>query len=145
MRVDSSVEHFSVRSEEVSFVGHDLSRPECIVAELDGTLWISDDRGGVTRLDPSGTQTIIGRIPGTPNGIALESSGQLLIADIDAGAVLRLSRGGEHHTILDRLAGEPLGSVNFVCFDQRGVLWITVSTRTCPRSEAIKRAIPDGY
>jgi len=145
MRVDSSVEHFSVRSEDVSFVGHDLSRPECIVAEPDGTLWISDDRGGVTRLDPSGTQTIVGHIPGTPNGIALEPSGQLLIADIGAGAVHRLARSGEHHTIFDRLAGEPLGSVNFVYFDQRGVLWITVSTRTRPRSVAIKRPIPDGY
>jgi gluconolactonase len=145
MRVDSSIEPFSIHSEEVTFVGHNLSRPECIVAEPDGTLWISDDRGGVTRLDPSGTQRIIGHIPGTPNGIALESSGQLLVADIGAGAVHRLSRSGEHHTIFDRLAGEPLGSVNFVHFDQRGVLWITVSTRTNPRSEAIKRAIPDGY
>jgi sugar lactone lactonase YvrE len=115
------------------------------VAEPDGTLWISDDRGGVTRLDPSGTQTIIGRITGTPNGIALEPSEQLLIADIGAGAVHRLARSGEHHTIFDRLAGEPLGSVNFVYFDQRGVLWITVSTRTRPRGEAIKRPIPDGY
>jgi sugar lactone lactonase YvrE len=145
MRVDDSTERFSIPIEEVGFVGQNLSRPECIVAEPDGTLWISDDRGGVTRLDPTGTQTIIGHIPGTPNGIALESSGQLLIADIGAGAVHRLERGGEHHTLFDRLAGEPLGSVNFVYFDQRGVLWITVSTRTRPRGEAIKRAIPDGY
>ena len=103
MHPHPSAERFSIHRDDVSFIGHDLSRPECIVAESDGTLWISDDRGGVTRLDPSGKQEIIGRIPGTPNGIALEPSGQLLIADIGAGAIHRLSRSGEHHTILDRL------------------------------------------
>jgi len=145
MRGHPSSEHFSILRDGVGFIGHDLSRPECIVAEPDGTLWISDDRGGVTRLDPSGKQETIGHISGTPNGIALEPSGDLLIADIGAGAIHRLSRSGEHRTILDRLGGAPLGSVNFVYFDQRGVLWVTVSTRTSPRSEAIKRPIPDGY
>jgi sugar lactone lactonase YvrE len=140
-----SSEHFLIRRDEVGFIGHDLSRPECIVAEPNGTLWISDDRCGVTRLDPSGKQERIGRISGTPNGIALEPSGQLLIADIGTGAIHRLSRSGEHCTILDRLDGAPLGAVNFVYFDQRGVLWVTVSTRTNPRSKAIKRPIPDGY
>jgi sugar lactone lactonase YvrE len=145
MRHGSFSEHFSISREDIGFVGKDLSRPECIVAEPNGTLWISDNRGGVTRLDPSGAQQTIGRISGTPNGIALEPSGQLLIADIGAGAIHRLWRSGEHHTILDSLAGEPLGSVNFVYFDQRGVLWVTVSTRTQPRSGAIERPIPDGY
>lgn len=138
-------EQFSISPDEIGFVGKDLSRPECIIAEPNGTLWISDNRGGVTRLDPSGGQETIGKISGTPNGIALEPSGELLIADIGAGAIHRLSRSGEHHTILDSLAGEPLGSVNFVYFDQRGVLWVTVSTRTQPRSGAMERPIPDGY
>lgn len=136
---------FSIRRNDISFIGRDLSRPECVVAEPDGTLWISDDRGGVTQLDPSGKQEIIGHISGTPNGLALEPSGNLLIADIGIGAIHRLSRSGEHQTILDRLGEEPLGSANFVYFDQRGILWITVSTRTLPRSEAIERPIPDGY
>jgi sugar lactone lactonase YvrE len=145
MSADPCAETFAIHSEDVRFVGRNLSRPECIIAEPDGTLWISDDRGGVTRLDPSGQQSLIGRIPGTPNGIALEPSGHLLIADIDSGAVHRLSPCGKHHTLVDRLAGEPLGAVNFVCIDQRGVLWTTVSTRTRPRSDAIQRPIPDGY
>jgi gluconolactonase len=145
MRRGQFSEQFSIPPDEIGFVGKDLSRPECIIAEPNGTLWISDNRGGVTRLDPSGEQETIGKISGTPNGIALEPSGELLIADIGAGAIHRLSRSGEHHTILDSLAGERLGSVNFVYFDQRGVLWVTVSTRTQPRSGAIERPIPDGY
>ena len=142
---DAARDRFRVPLEAISYLGHDLSRPECIVAEADGTLWISDDRGGVTRLDPAGTQTVVGRIAGTPNGLAMEASGSLLIADISTGAIHRLFRDGRHQTVFDAIGEEPLGAVNFVFIDMEGTLWITVSTRMQPRSEAIKRPIPDGY
>jgi sugar lactone lactonase YvrE len=40
-------------------MGHDLQRPECILAERDGTIWTADARGGVMRIDPDGTQTLV--------------------------------------------------------------------------------------
>ena len=40
-------------------VGHDLQRPECILAERDGTLWSADARGGVVKILPDGSQNII--------------------------------------------------------------------------------------
>ena len=138
-------DRFSITLGDCTFVGKDLSRPECVVAERDGTLWISDNRGGVTRRDPESIQTRIGQIPGTPNGIALEKSGALLVAEIDRGILYRLYRDGQHETILDNFQGRPLGAVNFVHVDAHGIIWITVSTRTAPRSEAIIRPIPDGY
>jgi nitrite reductase/ring-hydroxylating ferredoxin subunit len=54
MRVDSSTERFSIRTEEVSFVGHHLSRPECIVAEPDGTLYTAVHLRSSTRLTTDG-------------------------------------------------------------------------------------------
>ena len=45
---------FRVEEVEVRQVGHDLQRPECILAERDGTLWSADARGGVMRIDPVG-------------------------------------------------------------------------------------------
>jgi hypothetical protein len=36
-------------------VGHDLQRPECILAERDGTLWAADARGGGGGGAPGGT------------------------------------------------------------------------------------------
>ena len=47
----------------IRFVGQGLQRPECILAERDGTLWAADARGGVMRIalpgasktEPSGT------------------------------------------------------------------------------------------
>src|SRR6185312_15475401 len=40
-------------------IGHDLQRPECILAEPDGTLWSADARGGVMRIAPDGTQELV--------------------------------------------------------------------------------------
>ncbi len=45
---------------------------------------------------------------------------------------------------LDSFEGKPLGSVNFV-FRDGGRFWITISTRTEPRRQAVERAIPDGF
>ena len=36
-------------------IGRDLRRPECILAEPDGTLWSADARGGVMRIRPDGS------------------------------------------------------------------------------------------
>ncbi len=43
----------------IRYLGSGLQRPECILAEPDGTLWSADARGGVVRLSPDGTQQII--------------------------------------------------------------------------------------
>lgn len=127
------------------YVGHDLSRPECILAQAEGTLWVSDDRSGVLRIAPDGTQTRIGQVGGTPNGIAMDRDGSFIIANIESGLVQRLHRDGSHETVLGELDGRPLGAVNFVLFDSRWRLWVSVSTRTNPRREALREPRPDGY
>jgi gluconolactonase len=44
---------------DIKYAGHDLQRPECILAERDGTLWSADARGGVMQIRPDGSQTLI--------------------------------------------------------------------------------------
>ncbi|MDR3512744.1 MAG: SMP-30/gluconolactonase/LRE family protein [Caulobacteraceae bacterium] len=136
---------FEIQSRDITYIGHDLSRPECVLAQPDGALWISDNRGGVTRRTPDGAQTILGAIQGTPNGLAMEASGALLVAEIEHGGVHRLFADGRHEPILTSLSGERLGAVNFIHIDMKGAVWVTVSTRTLPRIEAINRPIADGY
>ena len=34
---------FSIDKPALQYVGHDLQRPECILAEPDGSLWVADD------------------------------------------------------------------------------------------------------
>jgi gluconolactonase len=135
---------FALTTNDITWLGEDLSRPECVLAERDGTVWCSDDRGGVSRIAPDGRRTVVGKVPGLPNGLALEAGGAIVIANIGEGKVQRLHRNGRHEVVLDNVAGKPLGAVNFVYRDGAR-LWITVSTLTVPLSEAVQRPIPDGY
>ena len=46
MKALNPLRAFKPTMDEISFVGHDLQRPECILAEPNGDLWIADARGG---------------------------------------------------------------------------------------------------
>jgi len=135
---------FILKPENITWRGAELSRPECVLAARDGTLWCSDNRGGATRIDADGKQTIVGKIGGAPNGLALEPGGAILVANIDDGALYRLHPDGRHETVLDRLDGKKLGAVNFVYRDGERI-WVTISTRTEPRRAAMEKGIADGY
>lgn len=131
--------------EAVGRIGRDLHRPECVLVAADDTLFVSDARGGVTRIDPSGDGVHLPCAGGTTNGIAQRRDGTLILAGIDSGTVHELYPDGRTALLLDRFEDAPLGAVNFVHVDPRGEAWVTVSTRTIPRSRAIEAPIPDGY
>lgn len=154
---------FQVDRERIGRIGHELQRPECILAERDGTLWSADARGGVMRISPDGTQQLIVQaadahfdlsgtgaarslLTGTlPNGLAFAANGDLLIANFGTDRLERMTRAGETRILLDSLEGEPLGKVNFVLRDRRDRIWVTVSTRVNPWSAAINSSLADGY
>src|SRR3954465_3865946 len=48
----------------IRHVGRDLQRPECVLAERDGTLWAADARGGVMRIAADGQQRLV--VPAQP-------------------------------------------------------------------------------
>lgn len=146
----------------VATLGVDLQRPECILAERDGTLWTADARGGVVKIRPDGSQELIAARPsdhfntdrdlaaslmsGTlPNGLAFAENGEILIANFGTDALEVMTRDGELRTLYDSIDGAPLGKVNFVLRDRRGRIWITVSTMVNPWSQAIDRHVADGY
>src|SRR5262249_2303057 len=114
--------------------GSGLARPECILAERDGSLWSADARGGVGHIRPDGSQRLIpspegGRSdPGAdqapnlfdgtlPNGLAFARNGDLLIANFGTDALEIVTRDGRSRTLCDRIDGMPLGKVNFVLRD----------------------------
>jgi sugar lactone lactonase YvrE len=141
----SSIKDFRLDLSDLKFVGENLSRPESVIAEKDGTLWASDNRGGVTRIDADGTQTRLGDIGGDPNGLAMDTEGNLYIANIGDGKVYKMYRDGSHEVILDEITGHPLGAANFVFIDSQDRLWISVSTRELPWFPAAASPRPDGY
>lgn len=144
----------SLDLDAVRFVGHDLSRPECVLATRRGVLWVPDWRGGVVRIDPDGTQSAIGcaaRKEDTdflPNGIALLRDGSLLIANLGAeGGIWRLWPDGRREPWLMEVAGERLPAVNFVWLDERERVWFTVMFRSHPGAgrHGFNAALPDAW
>jgi hypothetical protein len=52
----NTMEVFTVPLKELDFIGLDLHRPKCVLTGKDGSLIVSDWRGGVTRIAPDGGQ-----------------------------------------------------------------------------------------
>ena len=66
------IKEFRLELSDLTQTGHDLIRPESVLAQHDGTLWTSDGRGGVTRIGPDGSQQFIDGLGGNePNGLAM--------------------------------------------------------------------------
>jgi gluconolactonase len=151
---------WTVDPDSITFVGQDLQRPECILAEPDGTIWTADARNGVMRIDPDGSQQLIAQsepsadatdterylVAGSlPNGITFAQNGDLIIANFGTNAIERMTRDGDSHTLYSELDGQPLGKVNFAMTDRRGRIWITVTTRLDPWIRSINERTADGY
>jgi sugar lactone lactonase YvrE len=153
---------FEIDKSAIHYAGHDLARPECILAEPDGTLWAADARGGVTRIHPNGTQELIAQkrsghfaqaagdaaryLTGTlPNGLAFAANGDILISNFGTDCLEIMSRDGSTRVLADSIDGEPIGKVNFVLRDSRDRIWITVTTRVKNWMHALRTDLADGY
>jgi gluconolactonase len=153
---------FGIDKSQLQFIGEGLQRPECILAERNGTIWTADSRGGVVRLRHDGTQEIVTQkisgnfatadseasryLTGTlPNGLAFAENGDILISNFGTDRLEIMTRSGESHVLADSIDGEAIGKVNFVLRDSKGRIWITVSTRIKNWMHALRTDLPDGY
>jgi len=154
---------FQVDPAELKFIGEGLERPECILAERDGTLWVADGRGGIMQISPNGEQKLILQdqdSPNTkssfedrlviaegslPNGLAFEKNGDILIANWGTERLECMTRTGETTVLLDAIDGQRIGKANFVTRDTKGRLWLTVTTTMQPWTDHVKTMSRDGY
>jgi sugar lactone lactonase YvrE len=160
--VSNPILDFGIDRDALGWTGSDLQRPECILAERDGTLWSADARGGVMRIAPDGTQRLVAQrqsahfeaagteatryLTGTlPNGLAFARSGDFLIANFGTDRLELMTREGESRVLADTVEGEPVGKVNFVLRDSRDRIWVTVSTRIRNWMQALRTDLADGY
>jgi sugar lactone lactonase YvrE len=159
---DNPVLNFEIDKSALNYIGADLQRPECILAERDGTLWSADARGGVVQLTPDGTQKIVIQamsgffsdasseasryLQGTlPNGLAFAKNGDFLISNFGTDRLELMTRDGESRVLADSIDGEPIGKVNFVLRDSKDRIWITVSTKIKNWMHALRTDLKDGY
>jgi sugar lactone lactonase YvrE len=142
-----------VALDQIRFIGSGLQRPECVLATRSGDLYSADWRGGVARTTADGQSTLLSRAdlsggrPLRPNGIAMRSNGNFLLADLgeSLGGVYELDRAGQVAPILERVDGVDLPPTNFVHEDDQRRIWITVSTSHRPRAAAYRADVADGY
>lgn len=164
MTQNNPLKGWQVDRASIRHVGHGLQRPECVLAERDGTVWTADARGGAMRISPDGQQQLV--VPhaaaardsasdfqtryvqsqgSLPNGMAFLPNGDLIIANWGTDAVETMTRRGETRLLFDRIDGQPLGKANFVMRDRRGRVWLTVTTRMQPWTDSINARARDGY
>ncbi|MDO7410077.1 SMP-30/gluconolactonase/LRE family protein [Acinetobacter baumannii] len=162
---DNPLKYWSLNVDDIQFVGKDLQRPECIVAQPDGTLFVADARGGVTRIDADSKQTLIAPIAkapnqdinfedryiksqgaSLPNGLAITDEGDFIICNWGLDRIEKLHvQTGEIEVLHDNLNGQPLGKTNFPLIDSKGRIWFTVTTTMQPWTESINSTELDGY
>ncbi len=105
-----------------------LQRPECVLTHSSGNLFVSDRRGGVLKIRPDGSQTLIGNSGLLPNGIAMQRDGGFLVANLgERGGVWRIGPDGAASAWLTEIDGRPVHRVNFVVNDAHGRVWACVS------------------
>jgi sugar lactone lactonase YvrE len=153
---------FGIDRDRLNYLGRDLQRPECILAEPCGALWVADARGGVVRLGQDGGQTIVTQtvsdhfqtaasdahrfLHGTlPNGLAFDRNGDFLVANFGTDRLELMGRDGATRVLADAIDGVPIGKVNFVLRDSRDRIWITISTKVTNWMRALRADLADGY
>lgn len=153
---------FGIDTSALRYAGRDLQRPECILAERDGTLWSADARGGVMQIRTDGGQTLTTQLGsaqfseasseatrylhGTlPNGMAFARNGNFLIANFGTDCLEVMTRAGDSRVLSDTIDGQPIGKVNFVLRDSRDRIWVTISTRVKNWMHALRSDLKDGY
>ncbi|MBV9230025.1 MAG: SMP-30/gluconolactonase/LRE family protein [Chloroflexi bacterium] len=140
------IKEFRLELSDLTYTGHDLVRPESVLAQPDGTLWTSDGRGGVTRIRPDGSQQFIDGLGGNePNGLAMADDGSLIVANLGMGKVQKLYPDGHIEDLLTEVDGVSITTPNFVFLDSRNRLWLSVMTREHHWWPAAAAPRPDGY
>ena len=162
MKTSNPLYGFELDPDKARFIGKELQRPECILAEPDGSLWAADARGGVVHIQPDGRQKIITQkrtdgvdinqgdnsrfFVGTlPNGMAFARNGDILISNFGLDCVEIMKRTGETDVMFDTVNGKEIGKVNFILRDSKDRLWITITTMKKDWLYALVPDLDDGY
>lgn len=158
------LKNWMLNREDIVFVGQDLQRPECIIAQPNGDLWVADARGGVMHIQPNGEQTLLtakieeqseetafedryitAQGASLPNGLALTEEGDFIICNWGLDRIEKLYKNGDLEVLFDQINGQPMGKTNFPLRDTKGRIWFTVTTTMQPWVNSINSDQLTGY
>lgn len=107
-----------------------LQAPEGPVALSDGTWLIvegSAERGCVTRLSADGVIKDIVKKTGRPNGLTIDATGTIWVAESKTPSLLKLTMDGICHVVATGCGSEPFLFPNDLCFGPDGAIYLTDS------------------
>lgn len=135
---------FRLTADDFGTFGRGLQTPECVWVGRDG-IWVSDARGGVSRVNEDADPELLGSGITNPNGFSRRADGSFIVAGIGDGGFHTISSGGKTRTLLNSFEGKPLGSVNYACADGADRIWLSVMTRKPQWHDALTSWDTDGY
>lgn len=154
---------------DITLTGTGLRRPECVLAQPSGDLWVADLSGGVLHIAPDGSQEVIRprdsagpfapdenpNIDGNqgfsmPNGLCFDAEGNFVIANFGTDAVEHLCRDGHWSPVTDTVlwpdgSTRPIGKANFPALDAEGRLWFSVTASAEAWRHREQQLAADGY
>jgi sugar lactone lactonase YvrE len=167
--VSNPLKGWSVNPAEITLTGTGLRRPECVLAQPSGDLWIADLGGGVVHIAPDGGQSVIRPRDGggpfapdenpnidgnqgfsMPNGLCFDPDGNFVIANFGTNVVEHLTRDGHWSLIADTViwpegSARPIGKANFPAIDREGRLWFSVTASAEAWRNRDQAVEADGY
>lgn len=120
-----------------------IDRPEDIVVGPDGRVFASDHQSTVAEIHPDGSFTRMGPRGGAPNGLAMDATGRLIVAnfgiyDGEPGPLQRFDPAtGLHETLVAEVDGRTLTSCNYPVVARDGTIWCTHSTYAATWPQAL--------
>ena len=130
LRADAPVK----KGEGLGSLSSGLQRPECVLTHSSGIVFVSDLRGGVSKIQPNGATSLIGgqtladSVRLLPNGFAMRRDGSFLVANLgEQGGVWCIAPDGDTSPWLMEVDGRTIRRVNFVVNDQQGRVWACIS------------------
>jgi gluconolactonase len=133
---------------ELRKIGIGLNRPEDVVVGRDGRVWASDPESACAQILPDGRLRRVGQAGGAPNGINMDASGRIVIANFGLGTaptgpLQRLDpETGAVELLCRQIDGRTLVASNYPIVDRAGNIWCSHSTFDQERSW---QGLADGF
>lgn len=127
-------------------VGDLLGRPEGICVDGEGVVWAADRNTFLAAIWPDGKMIRYGSGGATPNGLAVDPRGRILIAEYQHGRLDRFDPGTVIiSTIVSEVQGRKTSRANYPAVDQQGRVWCTCSTLWSDDLAALQQKVEDGF
>jgi gluconolactonase len=150
MTTKNPIENFQLDKKDIRFLGEQLHKPTAIIATPDECLWVTDARGGVTKISLVTEQQQLISDPKCSadqfSSMLFVGDNKMMLANVGADCIELFDLTKTKREVLyNSIDGVPIGKVNFLLQDSKKRIWVTVSTKQADIISAFNPDISDGY